>query len=871
MKTTSFPSGATVTTFPLPPATFRPLTAHDQALAEFGLPPRPVGVPALLEKWTLHMTHSQRFVEPTFRLMPGKRHGPRHRQGTEGSDNWSGAVVFAPAGRTFATIGGRWPVPTPHLATPGQTNYSSFWIGIDGDGSGDVFQAGVECEIGDSGPNLYAWWEWFPEAEVKIENFPVAAGDVLSCLLTVASNTSGNVLLTNVTRNTSTSFRITAPAGTALVGNSAEWIAERPGVDGSLSKLADFGSMSFTGCDAFTQMGITGTLAKVTLGDRSPVSPSLASLGGRLYLAWKGDGNNFLNVMCSTDGGRTFGHKHTSGERSPQAPGLVAHGANLFIAWKGDGNDNLNVARVATAGDAITGLVDKVTLGDTSPVGPSLGSANGRLYLSWKGDGNNFLNVMCSTDGGHSFGHKHTSPERSPQAPGLVAHGGNLFIAWKGDGNDNLNVARVATAGDAITGLVDKLTLGDTSPVSPSLGSLGGRLFLGWKGDGNDFLNVMISDDNGRTFHDKLTSPERSPTGPALCAHNGGMFIGWRGDGNTLLNVAMVGFGDGSRQLRPLSSGDDIDMTDGGQTISDGTIALPDTVQCRFVGSELVSKVTLGDRSPVSPSLASLGGRLYLAWKGDGNNFLNVMCSTDGGRSFGHKHTSGERSPQTPGLTAHGGNLFIAWKGDGNDNLNVARVATAGDAITGLVDKVTLGDTSPVGPSLASVNGRLYLSWKGDGNNFLNVMCSTDGGRSFGHKHTSGERSPRAPGLGALGANLMITWKGDGNDNLNVARVATAGDAITGLVDKAILGDTSPVSPTLASIAARLFLGWKGDGNNFLNVMFSDDTGRTFKDKLTSPERSSDGPALCAHGGSLFIAWKGDGNNLLNVAQVRLT
>src|SRR5689334_15295015 len=74
MKTVSFPSGATATTFPLPPATFHPLTADDRTLAQFGLPARPAGAPALLEKWTLHMTHSQHFIEPTFVRVPGKRH-----------------------------------------------------------------------------------------------------------------------------------------------------------------------------------------------------------------------------------------------------------------------------------------------------------------------------------------------------------------------------------------------------------------------------------------------------------------------------------------------------------------------------------------------------------------------------------------------------------------------------------------------------------------------------------------------------------------------------------------------------------------------------------------------------------------------------
>jgi hypothetical protein len=53
-----------------------------------------------------------------------------------------------------------------------------------------------------------------------------------------------------------------------------------------------------------------------------------------MYIAWKGDGNDNLNVMVSTDKGQTFGNKFISPETSPQAPALAAHNGNLYIAWK---------------------------------------------------------------------------------------------------------------------------------------------------------------------------------------------------------------------------------------------------------------------------------------------------------------------------------------------------------------------------------------------------------------------------------------------------------------------------------------------------------------------------------------------------------
>jgi hypothetical protein len=279
---------------------------------------------------------------------------------------------------------------------------------------------------------------------------------------------------------------------------------------------------------------------KVVLPDTSPVSPSLASLNGNLYLAWKGDGNDNLNVEYSADNGVTFGNKYVSPETSPQAPGLCAHNGNLYITWKGDGNDQLNVARVDISGNSIIGFTNKVVLPDTSKLSPSLASLNGRLYLAWKGDGNDNLNVEYSADNGATFGNKYVSSETSPQAPELCANNGNLYVTWKGDGNDQLNVARVNISGNSITGFTSKVVLPDTSPVSPTLASLNNNLYLGWKGDGNDNLNVEYSTNNGASFGNKYTSFETSPQPPVLCAHDGRIYIAWKGDGNDNLNVASL-------------------------------------------------------------------------------------------------------------------------------------------------------------------------------------------------------------------------------------------------------------------------------------------------------------------------------------------
>lgn len=293
--------------------------------------------------------------------------------------------------------------------------------------------------------------------------------------------------------------------------------------------------------------------------------------------------------------------------------------------------------------------------------------------------------------------------------------------------------------------------------------------------------------------------------------------------------------------------------------MSDPINALPD----------FIDKFILPESSSTSPAIASLGP-LYVAWKGDGNDNLNLIYSTDYGRSFQGKITFNETSPLAPALCAHNGTLMLAWRGDGNDQLNVAQVNIQDGTILGLINKVTLQDTSPYSPSLASLNGRLYIAWKGDGNDNINVLVSQDNGRTFGAKWTSPENTPIAPSIcGHSDGNLYIAWKGDGNDNINVQRlILDTSGYINTFGSKVTLPETTDDTPAIASFDSVLFLAWKGSGNMNLNLA-SSTINFGFGNKVVSSNTSDHAPALCAYGRILAVAWKGRDNTAsLNVAQV---
>jgi hypothetical protein len=259
------------------PAGLDPLTADADSLARYGFPPRPDAreAPGAYESW-------RQAVEGVRRIVPvlqpvAIHHEPLRPAGASvgngvaaASSNWSGFVAPVPAyswGSQSATgIFGDWVVPIAQPAfnaCPGHPAkgdvYSSTWVGIDGSGSGDVLQAGTEsdavCSRGQVGPYQGAWYEWYPYNEVRITNLPVTAGTDMYVHVWATSATVGHAYIANKSTKQSVSVRFEAPPLTQLIGNSAEWVVERPSVDGQLATLTNYVQEYFANARATTANG----------------------------------------------------------------------------------------------------------------------------------------------------------------------------------------------------------------------------------------------------------------------------------------------------------------------------------------------------------------------------------------------------------------------------------------------------------------------------------------------------------------------------------------------------------------------------------------------------------------------------------------
>ena len=122
-----------------------------------------------------------------------------------------------------------------------------------------MLQDGIEFDAyckGKTKSTFYsAWFEWYPFSEIRIGNLPIAPGEEYFMEVWSTSSTKGHAYLVNVTKKKAVTIVFNAPKGTKLIGNSAEWITERPAVNGGLATLTNYGSQKYSDAHGETFSG----------------------------------------------------------------------------------------------------------------------------------------------------------------------------------------------------------------------------------------------------------------------------------------------------------------------------------------------------------------------------------------------------------------------------------------------------------------------------------------------------------------------------------------------------------------------------------------------------------------------------------------
>ena len=172
-------------------------------------------------------------------------------------------------------------------------------MGIDGWNDGTVEQDGTETDCANGVPTYAAWYEMYGDPsvnsgysiELSTTSYPVAAGDSISASTQLIGST-WQFILADATAGWT--FQTTVPSPTPAPAQvSAEWIAERPTVSGSLALLTDFDNVTFTQASA-TGSGHAGSIASFSWAPIQMLGSGLLATPGSLNQTGDGFTDSWL-------------------------------------------------------------------------------------------------------------------------------------------------------------------------------------------------------------------------------------------------------------------------------------------------------------------------------------------------------------------------------------------------------------------------------------------------------------------------------------------------------------------------------------------------------------------------------------------------
>ena len=202
------------------------------------------------------------------------------------SQNWAGYAAAGQPG-TFTSVSASWTQPA--VTCTAQQTFSSFWVGLDGDGTQTVEQTGTEADCNNGAPTYQGWFEMFPNAPVFYNN-GVAPGDAMSA--SVVANGGGAFTLTLADQTQGWTQTTGQTSASAQLG-SAEIVAEAPSDANSVLPLSNFGTVSFS--DAAVTNAPLGNanaagLTMVSAGGVTEATPSAITNGSAFSITWDSNG-----------------------------------------------------------------------------------------------------------------------------------------------------------------------------------------------------------------------------------------------------------------------------------------------------------------------------------------------------------------------------------------------------------------------------------------------------------------------------------------------------------------------------------------------------------------------------------------------------
>ncbi len=173
--------------------------------------------------------------------------------------NWGGYAVatnFSQPLPVVTEVSASWVVP--QVKASATDTFLAIWVGIGGTFGNTLIQVGTEQDSLNGQPTYYAWYELLPTPSVPIFSVAISPGDKVLATVKLLDSATNQWSIYIINLSNQESFNQTFSYTSSQL--SAEWIVERPTVNGKFRALADFGQISMSNC-TLTLNGVSGDLA----------------------------------------------------------------------------------------------------------------------------------------------------------------------------------------------------------------------------------------------------------------------------------------------------------------------------------------------------------------------------------------------------------------------------------------------------------------------------------------------------------------------------------------------------------------------------------------------------------------------------------
>jgi hypothetical protein len=249
-----------------------------------------------------------------------------------------------------------------------------------------------------------------------------------------------------------------------------------------------------------------------------------------------------------------------------------------------------------------------------------------------------------------------------------------LYAAWKGKPGDD----RIFYSAFDGTSWKTPGVISGNSSAGPSLAFMGGKLYAAWKGIYGDH-RLFSAEFNGTKWVNHKTIGGNSDVGPTLASVNGTLYAAWKGEADLRLFYAEF----------------------------DGTTWQPQ-IQMTHVSN------SANFTSCIGPSLATLNGTLFAAWRGaifDQKIYYASLSGTSW--SVPNALDTASESSIGPSIAQFQNELYMVWKGKGTDQRLFFGHFDAQMQWQGAQQITGFSCSSSIGAAISTFGGKLFAIWKG--------------------------------------------------------------------------------------------------------------------------------------------------------------